>query len=283
MNKYIVTYKTLALHNSEIEVLKKDADDMREQIAAKKDHEPLVQGRDWAWVECVRNVVIEADSYSVAANGSAHFYRDPKNLIVSITAPVTVSVEGDKGVTVPKGSGGIGKIPWTPWSEPQWRFHVEAGTEAQKYGEDWYKDGGFPPGTFTSPPEPKTPVASVDLTFKELTLLRQGITETAQRAYGEANKHGTGTIAVDSALDARLSAWQSRLCAAVQPVTERTKRVVIRFTDPQGVVQKQAYQVDLATCGPEIQVDLRKVTGGTGDPVLNPLTGKPLGPGEVIA
>lgn len=167
MNKYVVTYRTLALSNSEIEVDPKKADEIRAELARKtKDHEPAALGRDWDWTESVRNVVIEADYYSISNEGSAHFYRvyhkqedlphgsaAPKPaLIASITQPVTIALKDDKG------TGGIGKMNWDYTPEK----------------DAWFKNKGFPPGTFSI--NDMREKEGLDISGKSEACLRQDIT-----------------------------------------------------------------------------------------------------------
>ncbi len=130
MNKYIVTYKTKALHNVELEVPTEKADEIREELKKLRP----VYGRDWEWTDSEAAITIEADSYSVATNGTAHFYRNPESerkstlrpgdykpeLVASITSPVLIVEEKDiKEGRVQPGCGDRGNVPWRPWESTQ--------------------------------------------------------------------------------------------------------------------------------------------------------------------
>ncbi len=103
MNKYVVTYKALAMHYPEVAIDKIKADEIRAEIG--KHHAPIY-GRGWEWVSVEKTVTIEADSYSVSNEGSAHFYRNPAicvaggkpALVATFTSPVTITIKDDPGV-----------------------------------------------------------------------------------------------------------------------------------------------------------------------------------------
>ena len=256
MNKYVVTFKAMGLMNSEIEVNPVKADEIRAELG--KQDRPVL-GRDWAWSEVEKVVVIEADSYSVSNEGSAHFYRDipgrtphpretqpSRQLVASITEPVTVTIQGDPGVSAPKGTGGIGKIPWAPWPEGS---------------TDWYYTKGFPPGTFTNK-------------------VRSGSAMINDMVASGMNHAEASRMVRDWLRDGMRFGAQSQE-SPPEPETPRTIRIVIRYHDTDGRVRKHAEIVDTKMCPPEIHVDLRNPTSR--NPVRNPLTNEPLGPGEVIA
>jgi hypothetical protein len=192
---------------------------------------------------------IGADSYSVAQSGIAHFYRNipgrtPHPRETQPSQQLIASVTSPRLITVKDDPG----VSWSP----------------------------------ESPPEPETPVThALPLSYDELMLLRQGLKEL------DPGKQ----CAVDSKLDAKLYAAQTivKTRAGLKTVNdlrkaedeERTKRIVITYFDTDGRVRKHAEQVDTKMCPPEIHVDLRNPTSR--NPVRNPLSNEPMGPGEVSA
>lgn len=163
--------------NSEIEVDRETEEIARAYLLERlRKREPLVYGRDWYYTPLgpERVIHIEADSFSISRERIAHFYMKgengklddyPSSAVANVIHVLPAREEK------PKGSGGIGKVPWTPWPEAEFRSDT----------------GG------------------------------------------------------------------------------RNKRLIIRYTAPDGKVEKYGVMLDLDTLKPEFTVDLREQTGGVAD------------------
>jgi hypothetical protein len=98
--------------NTEAEVSRDQADEIRAELVRVLHKDvPLIFGKDWKYTpvrpECT--IVIEAGSYSVSREGTAHFYRNA-DCVASVAGVLTV-IREDDSPGEQEGSGGAGRIP----------------------------------------------------------------------------------------------------------------------------------------------------------------------------